>query len=71
MLATATATRTAPRHVPTVLRLLALIEMHGSQTAALEALLRQADELARLKAAVRGLGLSPELLASEPRATRA
>ena len=59
-----TANRTSSGPVPTVLRLLALIEMHGSQTAALEALLRQADELARLKRAVRALGLSPELLAS-------
>lgn len=59
-----TANRTSSRPVPTVLRLLALIEMHGSQTAALEALLRQADELERLKRAVRALGLSPELLAS-------
>jgi len=47
---------------PTVLRWLALVEKHGSHTAALEALLRQADELDRLKAAVRGAGLKSELL---------
>jgi hypothetical protein len=57
---------TRPRSTPTVLRWLALIELHGSHTAALEALIRQADELERLRRAVRALGLSPEILASEP-----
>jgi len=57
---------TAPRNrTPTVLRWLNLVEKHGSQTAALEALIRQADELERLKRAVRGCGLSPALLAME------
>lgn len=50
---------------PTVLRWLNLIDLHGSQTAALEALIRKSDELDRLKRAVRGLGMSPEILASE------
>lgn len=50
---------------PTVLRWLALIEMYGSHTAALEALIRQVDEFERLKRAVRARGLSPEILASE------
>jgi hypothetical protein len=47
---------------PTVLRWKELIDQHGSETAALEALLRQADDLERLKRAVRACGLSPELL---------
>lgn len=63
-IATHDSTRAPTRRTPTVLRLLALIDLHGSQTAALEALLQQADELSRLKAAVRALGLSPEILAS-------
>jgi hypothetical protein len=46
----------------TVLLWLALVEKYGSHTGALEALLRQADELDRLKAAVRSCGLKPELL---------
>jgi hypothetical protein len=54
--------RSAPRASPTVLRWLALVEKYGSHTAALEALLRQADELARLKVAVRACGLKPDLL---------
>jgi hypothetical protein len=53
---------TPTKPTPTVLRWLALIEQHGSHTAALEALIRKADELERLKAAVRGCGLRPELL---------
>jgi hypothetical protein len=56
---------TRPKPTPTVLRWLALIELHGGQTAALEALIRQADELQRLQRAVRAMGLSPEILASE------
>ena len=47
---------------PTVLRWKALIDKYGSETAALEALIRQADELDRLKGAVRAQGLSPESL---------
>ena len=50
---------------PTVLRWLNLLDLHGSQTAALEALILKSDELDRLKRAVRGLGMSPEILASE------
>jgi hypothetical protein len=57
---------TRPRSTPTVLRWLALIELHGSHTAALEALIRQADELERLRRAVRARGRWPEILASEP-----
>jgi hypothetical protein len=56
---------TRTKSTPTVLRWLALIELHGSHTAALEALIRQADELERLRRAVRALGFSPEILASE------
>jgi hypothetical protein len=52
------------RRTPTVLRWLSLIEMHGGHTAALEALIRQSDELLRLKCAVRELGYSPEVLAA-------
>jgi hypothetical protein len=59
------ATRPKPAKAPTVLRWLALIELHGGHTAALESLIRQADELQRLKRAIRAMGLSPEILASE------
>jgi hypothetical protein len=38
-----------------------LIDQYGSETAAPEALLRQADDL-ELKRAVRACGLNPELL---------
>jgi hypothetical protein len=57
--------RIAPQSCPTVLRWLALIEKHGGHTPALEALLRHADELERLKRAMRERGLSPEILAAE------
>lgn len=54
--------RNVPQASPTVLRWVALVDKHGSHTGALEALLRQADELERLKVAVRGCGLRPDLL---------
>ena len=53
------------RRTPTVVRMLELIQRHGSQTAALEALLRQADELERLKRALRAMGMTPEFIAAE------
>jgi hypothetical protein len=59
-------TDTPGRPTPTVVRWLALIEQHGGHTAALEALIRQADELQKLKRAVRALGCTPESLMSEP-----
>lgn len=52
----------AQKPTPTVLRWKALVDKHGSETAALEALLRQVDELERLKQAIRMCGLSPALL---------
>ena len=63
----ATAPLTRRRPTPMILRWLALIEMHGSHTAALHALIRRADELERLQLAVRSLGMSPELLAAQMR----
>ena len=56
--------RTESNPAPTVLRWLELIERHGSKTAALEALIRQADELDRLKRALRATGMSPEAIAA-------
>lgn len=53
------------KRTPTVVQMLALIRKHGSQTAALEALLRQADELERLKRALRAMGMTPEFIAAE------
>jgi hypothetical protein len=58
------------RRTPTVVRMLELIRRHGSQTAALEALLHQADELERLKRALRAMGMTPEFIASELRVER-
>jgi hypothetical protein len=49
---------------PTLLQWLALVELHGSQSAALQELVRAHGELDRLKRAVRALGLSPELLSA-------
>jgi hypothetical protein len=48
-----------------LLRWAGLIQIHGSQTAALEALLRDADELVKLKRAVKWCGLKPEHLLME------
>ena len=58
------------RRTPTVVRMLELIRKHGSQTAALEALLRQADELERLQRALRAMGMTPEFIAAEHRTGR-
>lgn len=54
-----------PKPLTTVQRWLALIDQQGGQNAALVTLFRQVDELERIKRAVRALGLSPEILASE------
>jgi hypothetical protein len=45
---------------PTVVRFNRLIELHGSHTSALEALLRDAEILEQLKRAIRAAGLCPE-----------
>jgi hypothetical protein len=50
---------------PTLVRWASLIGFYGSQIAALESLIRDADELVKLKRAVRGVGLKPELLLAQ------
>lgn len=54
---------------PTVVRFNRLIEQRGSHTAALEALLRDAEVLDQLKRAIRAAGMCPEEImhATQPR----
>ena len=63
---TAELARPSTKPLTTVQRWLALIEQHGSQTAALVALFRRLDELERLERAAVACGLSPEILTAEP-----
>jgi hypothetical protein len=58
-------TQRAIKARPMVLRWLSLVELHGSQSGALEAVLRDSDQFERLKRAVRRIGLDPELLIRE------
>lgn len=55
---------TLPPNV-TLLRWKTLIDLYGSQTAALESLLRESEQLERLKRAVRAHGLDPDALLRE------
>lgn len=52
-------------HTPTVMRWLRLIEIYGGHTAALEALLRDSENLEHLMQGMRSCGIDPYLLIKE------